>query len=171
MSRGFVKEGDQEDVPLVTPRANLPYGVTNYVTPKGFEELKQEQKSLFDERKILSDESSENNRVQINYLTAKLHLLEERINSAKIVDLAKQPQNEIHFGAIVELFKEEENCECQYQIVGVDEANTTLNKISFLSPIAKVLLNNKVGEQVILKTPKGNRKMRIEAINYPQENL
>ena len=49
MSRGFVKEGDQEETPLVTPRVHLPPGVTNYVTPHGLEELKQEHKSLVDE--------------------------------------------------------------------------------------------------------------------------
>ncbi len=168
MSRGFVKEGDQEETPLVTPRVHLPHGVTNYVTPFGFEELKQEQHLLLEERKILEDQSSEINRVQINYLTAKLHLLEERINSAKIVELDRQPQNEVHFGAIVSLFKEKEDCACQYQIVGVDEANISLNKISFLSPIAKVLMNKKVGDEVAIKTPKGDRFMKIEAIDYPQ---
>ena len=111
MSRGFLKEGDQEDIPLVTPRVPLPPGASNYVTPNGFDDLKLEQKSLIEERKILMEQSPEQNHVQINYLSAKLHLLDERINSAKIVDLARQPQNEIHFGSIVTLFKEVEDCE------------------------------------------------------------
>jgi transcription elongation factor GreB len=166
MSRGFVKEGDQEEVPIVIPRANLPEGVTNYVTPNGFEELKQEHKSLIEEQKILNEQASDTNRVQINYLTAKLHLLEDRMNSAKIVDLSKQAQNEVHFGALIKLYKEEENCHCQYQIVGIDEANISLDKISFLSPIAKVLLNKKIGDKIILKTPLGDRIMRIDAIDY-----
>lgn len=168
MSRGFVKEEDQEETPLVTPRVHLPPGATNYVTPNGFEELKLEQNSLLEELKILREQSFDKNRVQINYLTAKLHLLEERINSAKIVDLARQAQNKVHFGAKVSLYKEEEDCKCQYQIVGVDEANISLNKVSFLSPIAKVLLNRKVGDKITLKTPMGHRVMRIEAIDYPQ---
>lgn len=166
MSRGFVKEGDQEEVPLVTPRAHLPNGVANYVTPNGMEELKQEQNLLLDELKRLKEQSSGNNRVQINYIIAKLRLLEERINSAKIIDLSNQPQNEIHFGAIITLYKEDEDCESQYQIVGVDEANVSANKVSFLSPIAKVLQNKKVGDEIILHTPKGDRHMRIEVVKY-----
>lgn len=166
MSRGFVKEDDQEEVPLVTPRAHLPIGVENYVTPNGLKELKHEQNSLVEERKKLKEQSAENNRVQINYITAKLRLLEKRINSARIVDIANQPKYEIHFGATITLYKEEEGCECQYQIVGVDEANISSNKISFLSPVAKVLQNKKVGNEITLKTPKGNRKMRIKAIEY-----
>ncbi len=168
MSRGFVKEGDQEETPLVTPRVHLPPGVINYVTPHGLEDLKQEHKALVDERAILSEQSLEKNRLQINYLSAKLQLLEGRINSAKIADLARQPHDEVHFGAKVTLFKEAENCNCEYQIVGVDEANIALNKISFLSPIARVLVTKKVGNKVTLKTPKGSRLMLIEAIDYPK---
>jgi len=95
-----------------------------------------------------------------------LYLLEERINSARIVDLSNQPQNEIHFGATITLFKKKEDCECQYQIVGVDEANVSQNKVSFLSPIAKVLLNKKAGNEIALQTPQGKRIMKVEAIEY-----
>jgi len=166
MSRGFVKEEDQEETPLVTPRAHLPFGVVNYVTPNGLEELKEEQHLLIEEQKELIEQSNEINRVQINYITSKLSLLEDRINSARIVDVSNHPQNEIHFGATITLFKKIENCECQYQIVGVDEANISKNKISFLSPIAKVLLNKKVGDVIELQTPKGVRIMKIEDIEY-----
>ena len=166
MSRGFVKEDDQEETPLVTPRAYLPVGVFNYVTPSGLKYLMQEQDLLLEERNILIEQSNEVNRVQINYITTKLSLLEDRINSARIVDLSTQPQNEIRFGATITLFKINENCECQYQIVGVDEADVYHNKISFLSPIAKVLLNKKVGDIIILNTPNGDRNMKIVLIEY-----
>ena len=49
MSRGFVKEDDQEEVPMVPPRAHLPLGVTNYVTRAGMDELLAEQQALMDE--------------------------------------------------------------------------------------------------------------------------
>lgn len=166
MSRGFVKEGDQEETPIVAPRAFLPKGAVNYVTAKGLNELKQERDLLLKKKNNLIEQSAEVNRVQINHNTAKLDLLEARINSARVVDLANQPLSEIHFGATVSLFKPEEKCECQYQIVGVDEANILQNKVSFLSPIARNLLNKKVGDSITLSTPKGERIMRIEAIKY-----
>ena len=166
MSRGFVKEDDQEEIPLVTPRAYLPAGHANYVTPTGFKALKAEQRVLVDERKALRAQSIENNRVQINYLTSKLALLEERINSAKIVDLSNQEQDKIRFGARITIYKKEEDCISRYQIVGVDEANVSQNKISFLSPLAKALLNKKAGDEIILHTPDGKRFIRIEAIEY-----
>lgn len=46
MSRGFVKEDDQEEIPIVLPRADLPEGVTNYVTQIGMDELLTEKKML-----------------------------------------------------------------------------------------------------------------------------
>jgi len=166
MSRGFVKEGDQEETPMVPPRAHLPNGVTNYVTPNGFEELKNEQNSLIEERNVLKEQSAENNRVQINFINVKLRLLEDRINSAKIVDLTNQNQDEVLFGATITLLIEEEKTESQYQIVGVDEANVSRNKVSFLSPIAKVLQNKKVGDTITLNTPKGSKNLKITAIKY-----
>ena len=46
MSRGFVKEDDQEDVPIVPQRAFLPDGVPNFVTPAGLEQLLAEKQDL-----------------------------------------------------------------------------------------------------------------------------
>ena len=46
MSRGFVKEEDQEEAPFIPPRAALPPGVTNYVTPQGYQELIKEREDL-----------------------------------------------------------------------------------------------------------------------------
>ncbi len=166
MSRGFTKEGDQEEVPLVTPRAHLPAGVINYVTPAGYEELMSEQKSLIDERKALIDQTDKDNRVDINYITAKLNLLEERINSAKIVNPNNQAQDVVAFGSKITIHKEEEKRNLTYQIVGVDEANISKNKVSFLSPFAKVLINKRVGDKISLKTPKGESNMIIERIEY-----
>lgn len=46
MSRGFIKEDDQEEVPMVPPRAFLPAGVPNFVTPFGMKQLLEEQHLL-----------------------------------------------------------------------------------------------------------------------------
>ena len=151
MSRGFVKEDDQEEIPLVPPRADLPEGVTNYVTQVGVDELLAEKQQLLNDIENLEITDENERRITINYINAKLQLLNSRISSAKIIDSSTKPQDEIRFGAIVTLFKPKENCNCQYQIVGVDEADISKGKISFLSPIAKLLLNKKVGDKAILK--------------------
>ncbi|PVX50849.1 transcription elongation factor GreB [Balneicella halophila] len=164
MSRGFVKESDQEEVPLVVPRAPIPNGVTNYVTPNGLEELEEEQKQLIAKREKLKTENAEKNRVQINHIRANLDLLVKRINSAIVIDLENQPKDTVHFGATVTICMEDDSDEQHYQIVGVDEADISKNKVSFLSPIARVLMNKKVGDQFNLKTPKSDRAMKVKAI-------
>jgi hypothetical protein len=55
MSRGFVKEDDQEEIPIVPPRADLPEGVANYVTQVGMNELLTEKHMLVN--KLIGDKA------------------------------------------------------------------------------------------------------------------
>ena len=166
MSRGFVKEDDQEEVPMVPPRAHLPAGVPNYVTPAGMDELLAEQKALMDEIKNLDIASEQERRIAVNFITAKLKLLNDRINEARIIDLKEQPKDEIRFGATVTLKTELTNEIQTFQIVGVDETDISRGKISFLSPLARVLTDKKVGDKVLLKRPKGDHVFEIMDIKY-----
>lgn len=166
MSRGFVKEDDQEEVPMVPPRAHLPAGVPNYVTQAGMDELLAERQALLDEMKNLDISSENERRLTVNFITAKLKLLNDRINESRIIDIKEQPPDEIRFGATVTI-KTEGTGEMQtFQIVGVDETDPSRGKISFLSPMARVLTNKKAGDKVVLKRPKGDQVLEIMRINY-----
>jgi transcription elongation factor GreB len=166
MSRGFVKEDDQEEVPMVPPRAHLPTGVPNFVTRAGMDELLAERQALMDELKTLDISSENERRLAVNHINAKLKLLNDRINEARIIDFKEQSRDEIRFGATVTL-KTEGTDEIQtFQIVGVDETNLSRGKISFLSPLARVLTNKKTGDKVVLKRPKGDLVFEIININY-----
>ena len=165
MSRGFVKEGDQEEVPMLTPRAFLPPGVENFVTSVGMEELKAEREEILRERKQYEGVDNNDARVNNNYLTGKLRLLEERIHSARVLDYDPQRQNDVAFGATIKFKNLRNNQIAQYQIVGVDEANIMKGKISFLSPLSKVLMNKKAGETVSFNTPQGEMQMEIISIS------
>ena len=165
MSRGFVKEGDQEEVPMLTPRAFLPPGVENFVTSVGMEELKAEREEILRERKQYEGVDNNDARVNNNYLTGKLRLLEERIHSARVLDYDPQRQNDVAFGATIKFKNLKNNQIAQYQIVGVDEANIMKGKISFLSPLSKVLMNKKAGETVSFNTPQGEMQMEIISIS------
>ena len=167
MSRGFVKEDDQEDIPLVPPRADLPEGAINYVTQIGLDELHAEKEQLIAERDNLAITNEQERRIATNHINAKLQLLTNRIATAKIVDLEKQPQNEVRFGALVSLRIGNDKKIHQYQIVGVDEADISKGKIAFISPIARLLTDKKVGEKAILKLAKEDRTFEIIKIVYP----
>lgn len=166
MSRGFVKEDDQEEVPMVPPRAHLPEGVPNYVTQAGMDELLAEQQALMNEKENLDISSENERRIAVNHITAKLQLLNKRITEAKIIDLKEQPRDEIRFGATVTLKTEGTNDIQTFQIVGVDETDISRGKVSFLSPLARVLTNKKVGDKVILRRPKGDHVLEIMNITY-----
>ncbi|MEB2787291.1 GreA/GreB family elongation factor [Algoriphagus persicinus] len=166
MSRGFVKEDDQEETPLVPPRADLPEGVTNYVTENGVAELLAEKQALIDEKGSIDAATEQEKRIASNFITAKINLLDERISTAKLVPLDEQPKDEVRFGATVTLKIGNSSKFQSYQIVGVDEADIAKNKISFISPIAKILIGKKVGEQAILKLAKEDRVFKVMEIRY-----
>lgn len=95
-------------------------------------------------------------------------MLNNRIAEAKIVNLEEQPQNEIRFGASITLRTGATKKIRTFQIVGVDEADISKGKISFISPIAKLLINKKTGDTVILKREKGDIVFEIIDIVYNQ---
>jgi transcription elongation factor GreB len=165
MSRGFVKEDDQEDVPMVPQRAYLPEGVTNFVTPSGMNQLLAEKQALIDEKNNLNISENEG-RIAINFINAKLQLLNNRIAEARIVNLNEQPQKEIRFGAMVSL-KTEASVKIQtFRIVGVDEADISKGKVSFISPIARLLINKKIGDKVVLKQAGKDIIFEVTGISY-----
>ena len=166
MSRGFVKEDDQEEVPIVPQRAYLPEGVTNFVTRTGMDQLLAEKQMLIHEKDNLSSTDENEKRIALNFINAKLQLLNNRIAGARIVDMKEQPKNEIRFGAIVTLKTEVSGNIQIFQIVGVDEANIAQGKISFISPFAKALINKKVGNKITLKRDKEDIVFEIMEIAY-----
>jgi transcription elongation factor GreB len=166
MSRGFVKEDDQEEVPIVPQRPYLPAGVTNFVTPLGMNQLLAEKQMLINEKDNLNNANEDEKRIALNYINAKLQLLNNRILEAKIVNLNEQPKNEIRFGAMITLKIEASKNIQIFQIVGVDEADISKGKVSFLSPIARVLINKKIGDKVVLKQAKKDIVFEIINIVY-----
>ena len=166
MSRGFVKEDDQEEIPMVPPRADLPEGVTNYVTQAGMNELLAEQQMLAHEREQVDSSNENEKRIALNHINAKLQLLNNRIATARIVNLNEQAPDEIRFGAVLRLKTAANNKLISFQIVGVDEADISKGKISFTSPLAKVLINKKVGDKAVLRRGPAYLVFEIMDISY-----
>ena len=151
MSRGFIKEGDQEEIPMVPPRAYLPEGVPNYVTKEGLDALKEELKSLETERVKAGD-----NYIMANFIDATIKLLVSRINSAVEVDLSKVSKDTVSFGAWVRYNGR------VVRIVGVDEADVNKGLVSFVSPIAKALIGKKAGDIIEL----GKERIVVEEVSF-----
>ncbi len=166
MSRGFVREGDQEEVPMVPKRAFLPDGVTNFVTRTGMEQLLAEKEAMMLEREELNITNDNERRIAVNYVNARLQLLNNRIAEARIVDPKDQPQDEVTFGATVTLKNVASSMIQVFQIVGVDEADISRGKVSFISPLARALINKKTGEKITLKREKDEIVFEVMKITY-----
>ena len=155
MSRGFIKEGDQEEIPMVPPRAFLPEGVPNYVTKEGLAALNEELRNLEDERAKAGEDY-----ILGNFLDAKMKQLISRINSAVEVDLSKAKKGMVSFGAWVRYNGR------AVRIVGVDEADLAQGLVSFISPIAKALTGKKAGDEFELKGPGGTERIVVEEVSF-----
>ena len=97
MSRGFVKEDDQEEAPFIPPRAPLPDGVPNLVTPRGLRHLLEERSRLEEQRTSIGGSEMERRRSQAE-IDGRLALLNERIRTARPMEPGAGMPSEVRFG-------------------------------------------------------------------------
>jgi len=157
----------------------------NYITRRGFEKLQEEYRKLrHEERPQIVDtvawaasngDRSENadyiyGKRKMREIDRRLRYLSKQLNNSEIVDPEKIKSDKILFGATVTV-ADEEDVSKTYTIVGSDESNIELNRISWKSPVAKALLNKKIGDQVTVKLPAGEKELEISALQYlPLDN-
>ncbi|MEL7160363.1 MAG: GreA/GreB family elongation factor [Bacteroidota bacterium] len=167
MSRGFVKESDQEELPIIPPRAPLPSGTTNYVTPTGLAALQAERDNLREEIAGVPTDDEDEHRRTTTVLEGKLALLQQRLTSARVIDPANSdlPEKEIRFGSTVTMEFLATGKNQTFQIVGVDEANVKEGKIAFTAPLARALTGVWVGETARFTLGGKERRVKILAVN------
>ncbi|MCB5187794.1 GreA/GreB family elongation factor [Methylobacillus caricis] len=165
MSRGFVKEDDLEHAGTDLPERPLsPH--PNYVTPTGLKQL-QRQASILETERLNFTQRKEDPiaQQQLAMIDRDLRYLHARLESAILVDPAKQPTDTVLFGATVEV--EDENGETHtFMIVGEDEADIASNRVSWVSPLAHVLLGQKVGDSATWQRPVGELELEVIGIHY-----
>lgn len=180
MSKAFTREDDGEDDDL-EPSMRLPVGVKNYITPKGYNKLKQELDHLWKvERPELvktvawaasNGDRSENGdyiygKKRLREIDRRVRFLRKRLENAEVVDPARRGECEqVFFGATVTVCDEAGN-ENTYSIVGVDEADVGRGWISWVSPLARALLKLREGEVAMLRTPAGVQELEILSVAY-----
>ncbi len=180
MSKAFTKEDDTE-VELDDELPDLPGGVTNYMTPEGLQRLRDEFRQLQQQErpKIVevvswaagNGDRSENGdyiygKRRLREIDRRMRFLLKRIESAEVVEPKKQKdKSRIYFGATVSYLNSAGE-EKTVRIVGIDEARTEFNEISWISPVARALLKAEVGDEVDVRTPKGIERLEITKIGY-----
>lgn len=157
--------------------------VKNYMTPQGYARLKTELSKLLDvERPDLvktiswaasNGDRSENGdyiygKKRLREIDRRIHYLTKRIDSAEVVDPARRgASDQIFFGATVTYaYVRGGRDERTVTIVGIDEVDVKRGQVSWLSPIARVLLKRRSGDVVTLATPSGEAEIEIIGVRY-----
>jgi transcription elongation factor GreB len=185
MNKAFVKEseGDEDDEDPVGVPA-LPPGTKNYMTPAGHAALRAEFEKLVKvERPHLTQvvswaasngDRSENGdyiygKKKLREIDRRIRYLGKRLENAEVVDPARQQNLEqVFFGASVTVMYlgSDEAVDVTYRIVGVDEADPGAGAISWISPLARVLLKAREGDVVKFRSPAGLREIEVVEIRY-----
>lgn len=182
MSKAFTRETESDaDDRDDDPADPLPGHARNYVTPAGQAALQAElQRLRRDERpKVVevvtwaagNGDRSENAdyhyaKKRLREIDRRIRYLTKRLESAVVVDPKEQQRlSRVFFGATV-TYAKADGSEHTVALVGVDEADLSKGKISWLSPVAQALMKAKAGDRVHLHTPAGIDDVDIVAIRY-----
>ena len=95
----------------------------------------------------------------------RIEFLLRRLEAVEIVDPATVRSDQVLFGATVTI-RDEEDRHRTYSIVGVDEADVSLGKISWVSPLARALSKARVGDVVQFHSPKGEQEVEVVDLTY-----
>ncbi len=152
----------------------------NYITPQGFAKLKAEYHELIavERPKVVevvtwaasNGDRSENADYQygkrrLRQIDGRLHFLQKRMESAEVIDPKSLKSDKVIFGAKITI-ENEDGDQHTYQIVGEDEIDIKLNKISWKSPVAKALLGKKLDDEVKIQKPAGDELVVITDIVF-----
>lgn len=152
----------------------------NYITPAGFKKLKAELDFLLRKERpevtatvswaASNGDRSENadyiyGKKRLREIDRRIQFLSKRIDVSEVVDPVSVKSDKVRFGATVTILDEEDR-EKIYRIVGVDEVNVDLGKISWKSPLGGALLNSKAGDYVTYNSPKGEQSIEVIKIQY-----
>ena len=99
-------------------------------------------------------------------IVSRISFIEQTLSRAEVIDPSKLSGSRVQFGARVKLLNVDNDKEESYQIVGPEEADIKVGRISVASPLARGLLGREVGDEVKLNMPAGPRTYEILEISF-----
>jgi len=183
MSKAFTKENDEDngDDDLQLPA--IPVGGKNYITPQGYATLRSELLSLMDDERpkvveivhwaASNGDRSENGdylygKKRLREIDRRIRFLTQRLEIAEITEPSVHFGNDqIFFGATV-TYVDDTGTERTVTITGIDEANSALGEVSWISPIARTLLKARDGDELKLVMPERVATIEVLKVRYPQ---
>ena len=180
MSKAFTRETADDDDESGAPLPPSAQG-KNYITRPGYDRLRAELFELIDnERPKVVDvvhwaasngDRSENGdyiygKKRLREIDRRIRFLTRRLEIAEIVDpTIHLGSDQVYFGATV-TYARPDGAEVTVTILGIDEANSACNQITWVSPVARALLKARVGDEVMLHTPSGLEAIEVVDVNY-----
>lgn len=151
------------------------------MTVQGARALEDELKKLKEERPLISAKIGEARelgdlkenaeyhaaREEQGLAEARIRDIEGRLQNAVVIDVANIAKTgKVIFGVTVEIANVETDESVKYQIVGEDEADIKIGKLSVGSPIARALIGKEEGDVVTVKTPSGVVEYEIVEVSH-----
>jgi len=182
VNKAFAKEGDSDDDDLDAGLPPIPPGAKNYITPQGYQRIREELLLLIDvERpevvKVVHWAASNGDRSEngdyiygkrrLREIDRRIRFLTKRLDLAEVVDpSAHHGSDQVFFGATVTYINAAGE-QHTVTIVGIDELDPLHGKISWVSPVARALTKAREGDVVTLRTPAGDDELEIVGVQYP----
>ncbi|SFM88913.1 transcription elongation factor GreB [Variovorax sp. OV329] len=182
MSKAFTKESDAGDDEEDGALPSIPAGTRNYMTPGGFERLRGELLQLMDDERpkvveavhwaAKNGDRSENGdylygKKRLREIDRRIRFLTKRLEIAEVTDPSvHHGSDQVYFGATV-TYADESGEERSVTILGIDEAESSQQQVSWISPIARALLKSREGDVVKLVTPGGVHEVEVLEVRYP----
>ena len=106
-------------------------------------------------------------REQQSFCEGRITEVEGKLAESQVIDVTRiEPTGRVIFGATVTLYNPDTDAFVTYQIVGEDEADVSVGKISVISPIARALMGQAEGDEVVVKAPAGDLQYEIERVEH-----
>jgi transcription elongation factor GreB len=155
-------------------------GKPGYITPSGYRSLQEEAERLWTQERprlvkavaIAAAEGDRSENAEYIYgkrklaeIDRRLTFLGKRLDVLKVVDQPPAADGRVYFGAWVTL-EDEEGQQSRYRVVGSDETDAGEKKISIESPLARALLQKRIGDEVVVQRPKGEITYLIVSVDY-----
>ncbi len=185
MNKAFTREpeGDSGDDDDDVAAPAIPAGSKNYLTPAGYARLRAELLGLLDDERpkiveIVSwaaknGDRSENGdylygKKRLREIDRRIRFLTKRLDIAEVADPSvHHGSDQVFFGATVTYVNQRDE-ERTITIKGIDEADSLRGEVSWVAPVARVLLKARVGDELQLMTPGGLEQIEVVEVHYPE---
>lgn len=168
VSKAFTREENEgpatrEPPPFISA---LPAGARNLMTRSGADNLRAELSKLVEKERptLVEKRGQADAERRLQLLDQRIFHLEQSLGSAEVIAPPPGPADRVTFGATVRVRGPEG--EETFRIVGVDEADHQRGWVSYLSPVARALVNARAGEMVHFKYPCGEENLEVLEIRY-----